>query len=101
MNPYFVLGVPLEADDQTIRRAYLEAVKLAPPDLEPKRFQAINAAYEQIKDETRRNKYALFNKNTPGDSPLDVFVRHTQLSGSVSPLPFEVMKQLLRSCLKK
>jgi curved DNA-binding protein CbpA len=101
MNPYLVLGLPLEADDQTIRRAYLDAVKLAPPDLEPKRFQAINTAYEQIKDETSRNKHALFNQSLPGDSPLDVFVRHTHSCGSVSPLPFEATKQFLRSCLKK
>lgn len=100
MNPYLVLGVPPDADDQAIRRAYLAAVKLAPPDLEPKRFQAVTAAYEQIKDETSRHRHTLFNTTPPGDSPLDVFVRYAQLRRQTHPLPFEAMKNFLRSCSK-
>jgi DnaJ-class molecular chaperone len=92
--------VPLEADDQVIRRAYLDAITLAPPDLAPTRFQAIHAAYEQIKDEASRHRYTLFNRTPPGDSPLDVFVRHARLRGQVQPLPFDIMKDLLRACSK-
>lgn len=100
MNPYVVLGVPLEADDQTIRRAYIDAIRLAPPELDPKRFQAINTAYEQIKDEASRYRRTLFNTTPPGDSPLDAFLRYARLRGHSQPLPFETMKELLRVCSK-
>ena len=101
MNPYLVLGVPLAADDQSIRRAYLDAIKLAPPDHDAKRFQAVSEAYEQIKDEPSRHRYTLFNKTAPGESPLDVFLRYAQLRGQSQPMPFEAMKDLLRLCSKK
>ncbi len=100
MNPFLVLGLPLDADDASIRRAYLEALKLAPPDHDPKRFQAVAAAYEQIKDEPSRHRYTLFDKSAPGDSPLDAFVRCLRLRPQTQPLPSDVMKQFLRSCAK-
>ncbi|MCI0534820.1 MAG: J domain-containing protein [Verrucomicrobiales bacterium] len=99
-NPYVTLGVTLDADDQTIRRAYLEAVRLAPPDHDPKRFQAVSTAYEQIKDESSRHRYTLFNREPPGDSPLDVFVRFLRLVPQTTPLPADAMKEFLRACAK-
>ena len=100
MNPYLVLGVPRDADDARIRRAYLEAVKEATPETHPARFKQIAAAYEKIKDETSRYRYELFNTECPGDSPLDVFLRHARLAARPAPLGFEAMKALLRSCSK-
>lgn len=98
MNPYLVLGVPLHADDQAIRRAYLDAIKLAPPDLDPTRFRAVNAAYEQIRNEASRHRHALFRRTPPGDSPVDVLVRYTQARRQPRALPLETMKALLRAC---
>jgi curved DNA-binding protein CbpA len=100
MNPYLVLNVPLKADDKTIRKAYLEAVKVASPDTNPKRFQALSEAYEKIKDESSRQQYYLFNRACPGDSPLDAFIRFAQLRPKTKPLPVEAMKEFLRACLK-
>ena len=100
MNPYLVLGVPLDADDQTIRRAYLDHIKLSPPDVDPIRFQAVNAAYETIKTEANRHRHTLFDITPPGDSPLDVFVRFVQLRRPPQALSFETMKELLRACTK-
>jgi curved DNA-binding protein CbpA len=100
MNPYFVLGVTQDATDAAIRRAYLEAVKLAPPDLEPERFQRLNAAYEQIKDAARRHQHVLFDKTLPGESPIDVFVQHVRFHHQPHPLPLATMKELLRACAK-
>ena len=57
MNPYLVLGVPVQADDPTIRRAYLEAIKQATPEKNPTRFQSLSEAYERIKDESSRCQY--------------------------------------------
>ena len=100
MNPYLVLGVPLEADDQQIRRAYLDAIKLATPESHPLRFKDLTEAYGKIKDETSRYRYELFHTDSPGDSPLEVFVRHARLKTKWEPLPFEAMKEFLRSCSK-
>jgi DnaJ-class molecular chaperone len=100
MNPYFVLGVANDADDATIRRAYLEAVKRWPPDLVPEKFQQINAAYEHIKDAASRHRHVLFDKTVPGASPIDVFVRHVLVRHQPHALPLDAMKELLRACSK-
>ena len=100
MNPYLVLGVPRDADDPRIRRAYIEAIKDATPETNPVRFQALAAAYEQIKDEPSRHRYELFDTSCSGDSPLDVFVRNLHHGARPAPLPFEAMKEFLRACSK-
>lgn len=100
MNPYLVLGVPREADDPQIRRAYLEAVKQATPETHPVRFKEIAAAYEKIKDEASRCRYELFDTECPGESPLEVFLRHARLTARAAPLQVEAMRELLRACAK-
>lgn len=100
LNPYLVLGVPRDAGDQQIRRAYLEAVREATPETDPNRFKALTQAYEALKDETSRYRYELFHTDVPGDSPLDVFLRHARLATKPQPLPFEAMKDYLRACAK-
>ena len=97
MNPYLVLGVAADANDATIRQAYLRAVKASPPDHHPARFQAISTAYEKIKDEPSRHRYELFDTSCSGDSPLDVFVRNLHHGARPAPLPFEAMKEFLRA----
>jgi curved DNA-binding protein CbpA len=98
MNPYLVLGVTLEADDPTIRQAYLAAIKESPPDTHPVRFQAVSQAYEKIKNESSRHKYYLFNQECPGTSPLDALLQQGRLQGHPRPLPLEFMKKYLRQC---
>jgi DnaJ-class molecular chaperone len=98
MNPYLVLGVSLQADDHTIRQAYLAAIKESPPDTHAARFQAVHQAYEQIKDETSRQKYYLFNQECPGASPLDAFLQNARLKARPCPLPLDFMKTYLRQC---
>jgi len=100
MNPYLVLGVPRDADDARIRRAYLDAVKAAPPETAPVRFKEVAAAYHRIKDETSRHRYDLFDLQPPGDSPLDVFFRHARLAPPPAPLDFAALKDFLRTAAK-
>ncbi len=49
-----VLGVASDADDQAIRQAYLEQVRLHPPDKQPEQFERIRDAYEILRDEQTR-----------------------------------------------
>ena len=100
MNPYLVLGVPRDAADARIRRAYLDAIKTETPETHPVRFKEIAAAYDKIKDETSRGRFELFDTEAPGDSPLDAFVRHARLAARPAPLGFEAMKEFLRACSK-
>jgi len=100
MNPYLVLGVSSEANDQTIRQAYLDAIKESPPEINPKRFQAISHAYEKIKDQESRHRHILFNHDCPASSPLDVLVRYASHRRRFDPLPFDAMKEFLRSVAK-
>jgi curved DNA-binding protein CbpA len=59
-DPYTVLGVPPDADDEAIRRRYLELAREHPPEHSPERFAAIRAAYEAVKDLDARARYRLF-----------------------------------------
>lgn len=60
ISPYQTLGVPEQASDADIKQAYLQRVKDNPPDRDPRRFRAIQDAYELIKDEDSRLRHALF-----------------------------------------
>lgn len=100
MNAYLVLGVPREATDQQIRQAYLEEIKVAPPELNPERFKIVAAAYESIKDEERRLQYELEPDHSNADSPLEQFLLFLRTAPPPKPLSFDKMKHFLHSCAK-
>jgi DnaJ-class molecular chaperone len=60
-DPYTVLGVDPGADDDAIRRRYLELAREFPPEHHPDRFAAIRAAYESVKDLDARVRHRLFD----------------------------------------
>ena len=60
-TPYEQLEVDEQASDTEIKQAYLQKVKLNPPDRDHEKFQQIHSAYETIKNVTSRENYALFN----------------------------------------
>ena len=64
-NPFTVLGVVETADDDTIKKAYLQQVREHPPERDAERFQTIRAAYEAIKTRRDRLSYRLFQQETP------------------------------------
>jgi len=59
-DPHQVLGLPPEADDEAIRRRYLELVRQFSPEHHPEKFAAVRAAYEQLRDQSTRLRYRLF-----------------------------------------
>jgi curved DNA-binding protein CbpA len=66
MDPFAVLGLEETADDATVRTAYLQALRSAPPDRDPEGFRRIRAAYEALRDAESRLDLRLF-----GPAPLD------------------------------
>lgn len=64
-DPYRILGVTPAADDETIRHAYLDAIRDCPPERDAARFEAIRTAYESVSDSKRRLKHALFAAEGP------------------------------------
>lgn len=67
IDPYKALGVDSgNATDETIRKAYMEAIKKHPPDRDPEMFEKIRNAYDLIDVEQKRIQIELFglkNKN--------------------------------------
>src|SRR5947209_5047721 len=59
-DPYQVLGLAADSDDEAIRRRYLELVRQFSPEHHPDRFAAVRAAYESLKDLDTRLRYRLF-----------------------------------------
>jgi curved DNA-binding protein CbpA len=66
MNPYQLLGIPDDTeDDPAIHNAWLDAVRRFPPDKHSEQFARIREAYEMIRD--RESRYRL---RTFGDPRL-------------------------------
>jgi len=63
-DPYEVLGLPTDADDETIRRRYLELVRENPPERAPARFAEVRAAYDELKNLETRLRKRLFEVDT-------------------------------------
>src|SRR5580693_3592487 len=59
-DPYEVLQLPADSDDEAIRRRYLELVRQFPPERSPEKFAAVRQAYESLRDLTTRLRYRLF-----------------------------------------
>ncbi len=64
-DPWTILGVEPSANDDAIRAAYREHVKLHPPDTDAAGFARISEAYAQVKDPRARARERLF-----GPKPL-------------------------------
>lgn len=65
-DPYSILGIPPNADEQTIHRAYRELAMQWHPDKNPDRieeaqakFTSINEAYQILRDPVKRKTYDL------------------------------------------
>lgn len=74
-DPYLILGVPDDANDEDVHAAYLAAIKACPPDRDPQRFAAIRQAYETLRTQRDRLTWELFDTSLA--QPLDILDRAT------------------------
>ncbi len=85
---YEVLGVPREASQEEIKRAYRQLARKYHPDVSTEtnaeeRFKEVNAAYEALSDPEKRSMYDRFGTDVPngfggfdfggGRDPFDIF----------------------------
>lgn len=89
-DPYAELGVPVGADDEAVRRRYLELVRQFPPEQHPERFAAIRAAYERLKDLDSRARLRLFEQGR--HDSIDALIEEI---GCQTPRPRFHLKDLL------
>ncbi len=60
-DPYAVLGISRNADDERIRAAYVARVKQFPPDRSPAEFEVVRDAYSVLRDRRTRAQHTLFS----------------------------------------
>ena len=70
IDPYRILGVDLTAADETIRAAYLTAIRESPPERDRERFESVRTAYEAICNHRRRLAHTLFDHSLPSIDDL-------------------------------
>jgi curved DNA-binding protein CbpA len=73
-DPFTVLGVGEDADDDQIKQRYLALVRAFPPDREPEQFQAYRAAYEAVRDQRKRLEAKLLRTNEAALSRLKLTI---------------------------
>jgi curved DNA-binding protein CbpA len=65
-NPFIVLGVDPGADEQQIKTAYLQLIKVHRPESDPEKFKEIRSAYDELKDPTAQARALLRFGFKPG-----------------------------------
>jgi curved DNA-binding protein CbpA len=72
-DPYAVLGLATDSDDETIRRRYLQLVREFSPERHPEKFAEIRRAYEELKDLNTRLEHRVFEagKNESVDAIIE------------------------------
>jgi len=72
-DPFAVLGVDENADDEAIKQRYLALVRSHPPDREPDRFQEYRRAYEVLRGERERLEVQLLQTSTGALTRLKLY----------------------------
>jgi curved DNA-binding protein CbpA len=98
VNPFVILGINTDADDDAINQAYLSKVRESPPDRDPQKFQAIHQAYQAIKDKRARLAHALFDIPEIDSNSIAQALQTEIKPGRPDSLLF---RQMLQQCLLK
>jgi DnaJ-class molecular chaperone len=95
LDPFDVLGLPADSDDDTIRRRYLELVRQHTPERSPQKFSEIRAAYESLKDLDTRLRKRLFD--VPKTLGLEAIIEEATCQSSRRRLSLDTLLQVART----
>jgi curved DNA-binding protein CbpA len=93
-DPYAVLGLPADSDDDTIRRRYLELVRQFSPEHHPEKFAAVRRAYESLRDLNTRLRYRLFEAGK--NESVDALIEEVTCRSSRRRLSLETLLSLVK-----
>jgi curved DNA-binding protein CbpA len=62
-DPYHTLGLDRSATSEDIKRAYFTLVREHPPERDPANFKRIRAAYEKLRDPSKRVETNMLSLN--------------------------------------
>ncbi len=99
LNPWLVLNLPPDADDDAIRAAWRAALQAAPPEQNPVRFQAVQEAFTTIRDARSRADSAIQPLENPPDSPAATVRALLPLPGFVKIPPAAAFHSYLQACV--
>ncbi len=68
-SPFVVLGLSADADEQDVRRRYLDLVRKHPPERDAEKFRQIHAAYQAASDPLVLARHLLREAPEPEDWP--------------------------------
>lgn len=95
-DPYQILNLPIESDDEAIRARYLELVRQFPPEQCPEAFAKYRAAYEKIRTLSARANYRL--DGVGADDSIDAIIEDVTCTNTRGRL---TLNQLLEMAFRK
>ena len=96
-DPHAVLDLPADADDEAIRRRYLELVRAYPPEHHAEKFAQVRAAYEALKDLNTRLRRRLFERGR--QDSLDVLIEELACRSPRRRVSLETMLKIVQTRL--
>jgi curved DNA-binding protein CbpA len=93
-DPYEVLGIPPDSDDETIRRRYLQLVREFSPERHPEKFASVRQAYDSLRDLDTRLRHRLFE--TGKNESVDALIQEVACQNSRRRLSLKTLLTLLR-----
>ena len=97
-TPYEILNIPPGSGDEVIKKGYLAMVRQFPPERFPDEFQRICSAYESIKTEKDRLKFALFDATLP---EADELIRDIMDDADSGRPDIQTLQKLLLSAVRQ
>jgi len=93
-DPYVILGLQGDSDDDTIRRRYLELVRQFSPEHHPEKFAAVRQAYENLRDLNTRLRYRLFEAGKK--ESIDALIEEVTCRSSRRRMSLETLRSLIK-----
>jgi curved DNA-binding protein CbpA len=94
-DAYDVLGLSADADDEMIRRRYLELVRQFTPDRQPEKFAQVRAAYESLRDLNTRLRHRLFEHGRR--ETIDVLIGEVACRSQRRRVSLETLLQVVQA----